>query len=163
MKKGKIIVLCLMLILSLMFSVYGCKKKDQPTETTQETTTTTEAITTQIAEKTEEIKQVTETLKADVNTSISEIKAELDKLSVDQLRQTALQYQQLIQAKSAEVETVTAKIKNMSITQAMGDEMKTLQTDIDGLNTSLKALKDRFQLYYDKLKEKGGDLSGFAL
>jgi len=27
----------------------------------------------------------------------------------------------------------------------------------------VKALTDRFQVYYDKLKEKGVDLSGFGL
>jgi hypothetical protein len=31
------------------------------------------------------------------------------------------------------------------------------------LNKSVSALKDRFQVYYDKLKEKGGDISGLNI
>jgi hypothetical protein len=31
------------------------------------------------------------------------------------------------------------------------------------MNKSVSALKERFQIYYNKLKEEGGDLSGLQL
>lgn len=33
------------------------------------------------------------------------------------------------------------------------------KADIDAMNKSVNALKDHFEVYYNKLKEKGGDLS----
>jgi len=45
----------------------------------------------------------------------------------------------------------------------LGDEAKELKTEIEALNKSVSALKERFQVYYDKLKEKGGNLSGLEL
>jgi hypothetical protein len=163
MKTVKVITLCFVLLLCLIFLTYGCKKKDQPAETPEDTTTTRESIEAVVTEKTEEVKEVVETLKADVTTSINEIKAEIEKLNVDQLRQTALEYQKLIQAKSAEVENIATIIKEVPITQALGDEAKALKADLDQFSKDLNALKERFQLYYDKLVEKGGDLSGLTI
>ena len=42
-------------------------------------------------------------------------------------------------------------------------EAKTLKTELQNIETSLKALKERFQVYYDTIKEKGGDLSNLTL
>ncbi|MHC4133078.1 MAG: hypothetical protein ACYSSP_12350 [Planctomycetota bacterium] len=163
MKTVKVFTLILVLLLSLIFLVYGCKKKSQPAETPEETTTTQESIEAVVTEKTEEIKEVVETLKANVTTSISEIKAEVEKLNVDQLKATALQYQQLIQAKSAEIEKLTAVMSELSIDQVLGEEGKAIKADVEELNKSITALKERFQIYYNKLKEKGGDLTGLAI
>jgi len=46
--------------------------------------------------------------------------------------------------------------------RGLGQEAKTLKTNVQNLQTSLKALKDRFQVYYEALKKKGGDLSGLT-
>ena len=49
------------------------------------------------------------------------------------------------------------------IAEMLGDEAKGLKAEVDTLTKSVSALKERFQVYYDKLKEKGGDLSGLTL
>jgi hypothetical protein len=163
MKTVKIITLCLVLTLAVVFFVYGCKKKEQPAETPQETTSSQESVNAVVSEKTEEIKQVVETLKADMNTSISEIKAEVEKLNTDQLKEVAMQYKELILAKTTQLETLNSKLLGMDVAQAFSDESKSLRDEFQVLEQSIKALKERFQIYYNKLKEKGGDLAGLAL
>ena len=101
--------------------------------------------------------------KADENKPISEVKAEAEKLDTDGLRAMAMVYQKAIAAKNSEVEKVTAKLKDIPVTEMLGSEAKELKTDIDNLNKSISALKERFEVYYQKLKEQGGDLSGLQI
>jgi len=101
--------------------------------------------------------------KADENKPISEAKAEAEKMDVSQLRNMAMTYKEAIVAKEADVDKVAAKLKEIPIAKMVGDETKQLKTDIDNLTKSISALKERFEIYYQKLKEKGGDLSGLEL
>ncbi len=101
--------------------------------------------------------------KADENKPISEVKAESEKMDTDGLRSMAMVYQKAIAAKNSEVEKLTAKLKDIPVTEMLGDEAKELKGDIDNLNTSISALKERFEVYFQKLKEQGGDLSGLQV
>jgi len=56
-----------------------------------------------------------------------------------------------------------AKLKEIPVTQLLGEQSKQLKADIDNLNKSVAALKERFQIYYDQLKAKSGDLSGLQI
>jgi uncharacterized lipoprotein YehR (DUF1307 family) len=101
--------------------------------------------------------------KADENKPIGEVKAEAEKLDTDGLRAMAMVYKKAIAAKNSEVEKLTAKLKDIPVTEILGDEAKELKADIDNLNKSISALKERFEVYYQKLKEQGGDLSGLQV
>ena len=101
--------------------------------------------------------------KADENKPISEVKAEAEEMSVEKLRSMALTYKDAIMAKKSEVEKVTGKLKDIPVAKMLGDEARELMTEIEALNKSVSALKERFQVYYGKLKEKGGNLSGLEL
>jgi molecular chaperone GrpE (heat shock protein) len=101
--------------------------------------------------------------KADENKPISEVKAEAEKMDTDGLRAMAMAYQKAIAAKNSEVEKLTAKLKDIPVTEMLGEEAKELKADIDNLNKSVSALKERFDVYYQKLKEQGGDLSGLQV
>jgi polyhydroxyalkanoate synthesis regulator phasin len=74
-----------------------------------------------------------------------------------------MEYKNAIVAKKAEIEKVTAKLKAIPIAQQMGTEAKALQTDITALNKAVADLTERFQVYYNKLKETGGDVSGLEI
>jgi len=100
---------------------------------------------------------------ADEAKPISEVKAEAEGMNVDKLRSTAMAYKDALMAKKDEVGKVMTKLKDVPVAKMMGDEAKDLKTEIDALGKSVSALKTRFQVYYDKLKEKGGDLSGLEL
>ena len=101
--------------------------------------------------------------KADENKPISEVKAEAEKMDTDGLRAMAMVYQKAIAAKNSEVEKLTAKLKDIPATELLGDEAKELKANIENINQSISALKERFEVYYQKLKDKGGDLSGLQV
>ena len=101
--------------------------------------------------------------KADENVSLDQVKADAEKMNVDQLKAKAKTYYDAIVAKKADVEKLMAKVKDIPLTQVAGEEAKGLKADIDDLTKSVSNLKARFQVYYDKLVEKGGDTSGLQL
>jgi uncharacterized coiled-coil DUF342 family protein len=84
-------------------------------------------------------------------------------MNVEQLKATAMQYKNAIVAKKAEIEKVLAKMKEIPVTEQLGAEANALKTDIDNLNKSVTALTERFQVYYNKLKEMGGNVSGLEI
>ena len=97
------------------------------------------------------------------DTPVSEVQAEAETMSVENLKATALKYKDAIVAKQADIEKLAAKVKEIPLTEALGDEAKTLKADLQNLETDLKAMKDRFLVYYNKLKEKGADVAGLTL
>jgi outer membrane murein-binding lipoprotein Lpp len=101
--------------------------------------------------------------KADENKPVSEVKAEAEKMDTSQLRAMAEEYKNAIVAKKADVEKLAAKLKEIPVTEMLGEEAKGLKTDIDNLSKSVSALKERFEVYYNKLKEKGGDTSDLEI
>jgi hypothetical protein len=96
----------------------------------------------------------------DENKPLSEVRAEAEKMSVDELRDMAVKYKEAMASKMAEVDKLTVKLTSVLIGENRGSERKEFTAEMESLNKSLSALGERFQVYYDKLKEKGGDLSG---
>jgi len=101
--------------------------------------------------------------KADENKPISEVKAEAEKMDTDGLRAMAMAYKDAIAAKSGDLEKLTAKLKDIPVTEMLGAEAKSLKADMENLEKSVSALKERFEVYYQKLKDAGGDISGLQL
>jgi hypothetical protein len=101
--------------------------------------------------------------KADEDKPLSDVKAEAEQMSVEKLRSMAMAYKDAILDKTRDVEALRLRLKNIPVTEMLGSEAKGLKADIDDLSKSISALEDRFQVYYDKIKEKGGDLSGLKL
>lgn len=100
---------------------------------------------------------------ADEEKPINEVKAEAEKMNTQELRATAVKYKDSIMAKSQELEKVMAKLKEIPATEQLGKEATEIKTEIEQLRNSISALKQRFEVYYEKLKEKGGDVSGLEL
>ena len=101
--------------------------------------------------------------KADENKPVSEIKAEAEKMSEKKLRAMAKAYKDAIEARQRQVGKLAAKFKETPFAELLGGEATKLKADIESLNKSLSALTERFQLYYQNLKEKGADLSGLEI
>ena len=75
----------------------------------------------------------------------------------------AIPYKEAIVAKKGDVEKITAKLKDIPAAELLGEQAKQLKADIDNLTKSLDLLKERFDVYYAKLKEKSADISGLEL
>ena len=101
--------------------------------------------------------------KADESKPMSEVKAEAEKMDTAKLRTMAQQYKSSLTAKKADIDKLMAKVKEIPVTEALGAEAKKLKADIENVQKSAAALQERFAVYYDKLKEKGGDLSGLDI
>ena len=101
--------------------------------------------------------------KADESKPISEVKAEAEKMSAEDLQAAAKKYMDAATAKKGEVEKLAAKLKAIPVAEMMGDEAKKIKAEVDAVTKSASALKERFQVYYDKLKEKGIDVSALKI
>ena len=101
--------------------------------------------------------------KADENKPISEVKAEAEKMSAGDLRTMAMKNKEAITAKNNEVEKLATKLKEVPATEMLGEEAKGLKAETENLQKSISALQERFKIYYEKLEEKGGDVSGLKI
>jgi uncharacterized lipoprotein YehR (DUF1307 family) len=101
--------------------------------------------------------------KVDETKPLDEVKAEAEKMNAVKLEAMATKYKEAIMAKQKDIEKVMAKIKDIPVLEQAGEEAKGLQADLLELNKSLQNLKARFQVYYNKLAEKGGDTSDLEL
>jgi hypothetical protein len=134
---------CLIAVSAL--AIVGCAKKGEKAPPAK--TTTTEAGV---------------TVTADAEKPLADVQAQAQTMSVANLRSTAVQYQQAISAKQVDLQKVWTQVKEIPITEALGDKAKALKTEALKIESTVKALTERFQVYYNKLKEKGGDLSGLT-
>ncbi len=100
---------------------------------------------------------------ADETKPLPEVKAEAAKMDVSALRDMAMSYKNALTAKQGEIEAVQAKIKEIPMQEMLGEEAKKLKAEVDAISKSVKALKERFEVYYNKLKDMDGDLSGLKL
>lgn len=101
-------------------------------------------------------------VKADENKPVSEVKAEAEKMSTEDLRAAAMAYNDAIKAKTAEVDTLAKELMKVMLAGKSQDELKKLNDQMGEMNKSKEKLTERFEIYYEKLKEKGGDLSGLV-
>lgn len=101
--------------------------------------------------------------KADENKPVAQVQTEAKSMSAADLRQTALAYKDAIMAKQQDVQQIADKLKGLNVSQLMDQGAKQLKTDMDQLEKSVSALKERFNIYYQQLQEKKGDLSGLEL
>jgi hypothetical protein len=93
---------------------------------------------------------------------LTEVQAQAQTMSITDLGTAAAQYQQALSAKQIDLQKVLAQVKAIPLTEALGEKAKALKTEAQKIQASIKALTDRFQVYYNKLKEKGGDVSGLS-
>jgi len=101
--------------------------------------------------------------KVDENKPIAEIKAEAVKMNVGQLRSIAMKYKDALMAKQDDVTKLTDSLAKIPLTEKLGKEAQALTGDIDNLMKSVSALRERFQIYYDQIKQKGGELKDLTL
>ncbi len=145
-------VLCGLLIVCLLAFI-GCSKKTEPTKTAPGTPAPTAPAPA----------GTTAAPAVDTTTPVAEVQTQAQTMSVETLKATALKYKQAILDKQAQIEQIVAKIKQLPVTEALGKEAQTLKVDLQNLQTTVSALKERFQVYYNTLKQKGADLTGLEI
>ncbi len=157
MKTVECVVLCWMIAVGVM-ALGGCgdKKADEKESGTEVKTDQSKPVGAPESAPAVEVK-------VDESAPVSEVKTEAETMDVAKLRATALAYRETIVAKKAELEKLAAQLKEIPVTDLLGEKAKQLKANVDSLTQSIDALKERFDVYYAKLKEKSGDLSGLEL
>lgn len=97
--------------------------------------------------------------KKDEERPVSEVKTEAEQMSTDELRAEAMKCKEAITSKKAELEELTAKLKEIPVTEILNEDAKR----IEELNKSISSLQKHFDVYYQMLRKKGGDTSGLQI
>ena len=175
MKTRWLTAILLIACLSLMA---GCGKKEEPPKAPAETEAqeatgmmdsmkgaAEEAVT----ETTETVKEAAETVKEklsmdiDLDKAVSDLKAEAAKMDVASLTKMAMKYKDAITEKMAALQSLKDKLKAIPMTEKLGAEAKSLTSNIKKITDTIAPLKERFGVYVDALKAKGGDVKDLAL
>ena len=168
-----------------LFVVVGCDKKGDEAATTEaekavEVVEEAEAVeiveeaaegaeTVAVAEAVEEAKEpVTEKAKKTITAVVidearplSEIRAEAADLDDASLRAATMGYKDQIIAKQDELSGLTGKLPKVPGIEEFGEEPP--EPDVGDLMRSMSGLTERYQIYFDVLKARGGNLSGLGL
>lgn len=91
----------------------------------------------------------------DTEMTVADVEKQSETMSVEDIKSKVAEYESAIKSKLADLEPIQEKLKAIPMTEMMGDEAKALQADILKITEDVSALKDRLQVYYDALKEKG--------
>jgi len=99
----------------------------------------------------------------DENKPMSEVTSEAKSMDTGDLRSMAMSYKKAIEDKISEMDGIKDQLKAIPITKQLGEDAKALRNEIKAITTSIQALKERFSVYYDKLKAMDSDLSGLKI
>ncbi|OQA56774.1 MAG: hypothetical protein BWY42_00805 [Candidatus Omnitrophica bacterium ADurb.Bin277] len=99
--------------------------------------------------------------KVDPEKPLEQIRKEAGAMSVAQLESYAQLYASEIEEQRAEIQKIQEKIKKMPLDKMFSNNF--LQNDIKKIGRKAEALFERYIIYMEALKEKGGDTSGARL
>lgn len=92
--------------------------------------------------------------KIDENKPIDQVAADAAKMGQAELQKMVDQYQAAIADKGKELDALKAKIKEIPITEMMGDKAKTLKDEVSKIAESTGKLKDQLDVYVKELTAK---------
>jgi Skp family chaperone for outer membrane proteins len=90
----------------------------------------------------------------DENKPVSQIAADASKMGKAELQTMVTKYDAAIAEKSQELAALQAKVKEIPLTELMGDKAKALKADISKITASMSKLKDQAAAYAKELAAK---------
>ena len=88
----------------------------------------------------------------DENTPVEQVAAEAAQMGQAELQKMVDKYEGLIADKAAELDGLKAQLKELSVSELMGEKAKTLKTDLGNITSSIDNLKDQLAVYVKELK-----------
>jgi len=156
--------LCLLVIICLVgFS--GCKKKSEPQPPVSVAEELEKPVISEPADETAApaaaapapAASVKSTIDSLIAAPIDTVKAEVaENSNIEMLKAKAMEYKDAIAVKKEEITKEAAKLKEIPLTQQLGTDAKTIQSNIQNLTKVVSDLTAKFQLYNNKIKELGG-------
>ncbi|MHC4097223.1 MAG: hypothetical protein ACYSUY_20470 [Planctomycetota bacterium] len=89
----------------------------------------------------------------------TEVKKEADQTEPDKLRIEVMKYQEEIIAKRLEAEELRTKLQTVPFEEILVEDAKKLEE----LNESISALKTRYNVYLQELRNKGEDINDLQI
>ena len=90
----------------------------------------------------------------DENKPVSQIAADANKMGKAELQTMVTKYEAAIAENSKELAALQAKVKEIPITEMMGDKAKALKNDVSKITASASKLKDQMAAYAKELAAK---------
>jgi len=90
----------------------------------------------------------------DENKPVDQIATEASAMGQAELQKIVDKYESVIADKVSELDALKEKVKEIPMTELMGDKAKALKTDLGEITTSLSKLKDQLSVYAKELAAK---------
>ncbi len=180
--KTSIAKVSLCVILALAVILGGCRKKtDEDTEPADQANSTKQSISEPGGKVVEEVEEavvtpvevedkvvekvfsIVEQFNTDHGKSISDITAGAKEMATENLRKMAEKYRDVVAEKEQQLKQMTQGYLNLSDDDRKAAIGQIAKTAIDEIKTGLDIMKERFGVYYNVLKEKGGNLTGLDI
>ena len=147
--------LTLTVLLIALILVFGCSKKDQPTDQAQ-----SDAPNTLDAVKEAAVEAVKEsfTMDVDLEKAVADLKAEAAQMDIESLKEVAAKYKEALVEKETELKSLMDKLSAVPLTEKLGKEAQAITGEIKTLTDGVTVLQERLQVYIDALTEKGADV-----
>ncbi len=111
----------------------------------------------------EKVSRIAQQFNADQSKSIPDIAGGAKEMAVENLREMAEKYRDVVAEKEQQLKKMTQGYLNLSDDDRKAAIGQIAKTAIDEIKTGLDIMKDRFGVYYNALKEKGGNLTGLDI
>lgn len=97
--------------------------------------------------------------KADANKPIDQVQKEAAAMSANDLQSYAEAYAKEISKQKKELEKVGEQVKSLSPKELFSDKAREIKDSLGKIEANVSNLTQRYQVYADKFREKGGDLN----
>ena len=148
----------------------GCSKQEEPAEVSAPKTTLTEQAQTVAKDLTQKAQTVMNELSiskddimAELDVPVANIKEKVANLGQPALMTYASTYKDVILEKKDQLAGLTEQLKALPMGDMLGEKGKAIKDQVSQYTSQFNALKDRYNVYLDKLKALGVDLSSFGL
>jgi len=85
---------------------------------------------------------------------VAEVQQEAKTMNATQLKSTVDKYQQAIEVRKADIVGLQNRLKEIPVTQLMGDEARAIKEDVGQITASIKALSERMKIYAAEFTKK---------
>lgn len=97
--------------------------------------------------------------KADANKPLDQIQKEVETMSANDLQAYAQSYVKEINNQKKELGKVGEQVKSLSPKELFSDKAREIKDQLGKIEANVSNLTQRYQVYADKFREKGGDLN----
>lgn len=91
---------------------------------------------------------------ADESKPLDQVAQEAAAMGKAELQKMVEKYEAVLASKAAEVDALKAKLKEIPVTEMMGEKAAGLKGDLEEIVRSVDALKERLEVYMNELKEQ---------